>query len=123
MSSLEVHFETTLIDERKQPQPAPLYALGIEKLVLASQSAAGVSKVLNSGSGKFVEAGTTSAVSTDNVTHVIASTDDLSVASTLVDASGVSAAAAHELLARHLADHPEDAETLQVMPAHEAVTA
>ena len=40
-----------------------LYALGIEKVVLASQSAAGVSKVMNSGSGKFVEPGTTSAVS------------------------------------------------------------
>jgi hypothetical protein len=123
VASLDVHFETTLIDERKQPQPAPLYALGIEKLALASQSAAGVSKVLNSGSGKFVEAGTTSAVSMDNVKHVIASTDDLSVAGTLVDASGVSAAAAHELLARHLADHPEDTETLQVIPVHEAITA
>jgi hypothetical protein len=123
VSSLDVHFETTLIDEKKQPQPAPLYALGIEKLVLACQSAAGVSKVLNSGSSKFVEAGTTSAVSVESVKHVIASADDLSVASTLVDASGVSAAAAHELLARHLAEHPEDAETLQVMPAHEAATA
>ena len=123
VSSLDIHIETTLINERKQPEAAPLYALGIEKLVLASQSAAGVSKVLNSGSGKFVEAGTTSAVSMETLKHVIASTDDLSVASTLVDASGISAAAAQEVLARHLAEHPEDAEVLQVMPAHEAVTA
>jgi hypothetical protein len=123
VSSLDVHFETTLIDEQKQPQGFPLYALGVEKIVLASQSAAGVSKVLNSGSGKFVEAGTTSAVSMENVKYVIASTDDLSVTSTLVDASGVSAAAAQEVFARHLAAYPEDAETLQIVPAHEAVAA
>jgi hypothetical protein len=123
VSSLDVHFETTLINERKQPEVAPLYALAAEKLVLASQSAAGVSQVLNSGSNKFVEAGVTSAISTESVKHVIASTDDLSVASALVDASGVSAAAAQEVLASHLAEHPEDAETLQVVPAHEAATA
>jgi hypothetical protein len=122
VSSLDVHFETTLINERKQPEAAPLYALGAEKLVLASQSAAGVSQVLNSGANKFVEAGATSAISTESVKHVIASTDDLSVASTLVDVSGVSAVAAQEALARHLADHPEDAETLQVVPAYEAAT-
>ena len=123
VSSLDVHFETTLINERKQPEAAPLYALTAEMLVLASQSAAGVSQVLNSGSNKFVEAGVTSAISTDSVKHVIASTDDLSVATTLVDASGVSAAAAQEVLGRHLAAHPEDAETLQVLPVYEAAAA
>jgi hypothetical protein len=120
VSSLDVHYETTLIDEDKTLQVLPLYALGIEMVVLASQSAAGVSKVMNSGSGKFVEPGTTSAVSVDDLKHVIASTDDLSVATGLTDAAGISAAAATELLARHLAEHPEDADTLQVIPAYEA---
>jgi hypothetical protein len=120
VSSLDVHYETTLIDEDKTLQVLPLYALGIEMVVLASQSAAGVSKVMNSGSGKFVEPGTTSAVSVDDLKHVIASTDDLSVATGLTGAAGISAAAATELLARHLAEHPEDTDTLQVIPAYEA---
>jgi hypothetical protein len=123
VASLDVRFETTLIDERKQLQTAPLYALGAEKLVLASQSAAGLSMVLNSGAAKFAEPGTTSAVSVESVNYVIAGTEDLSVASALVDPSGVSAAAARELLSRHLAEHPEDAEALQVIPVHEAVAA
>jgi hypothetical protein len=120
VSSLDVHFETTLIDEDKTLQALPLYALGIEKVVLASQSAAGVSKVMKSGSGKFVEPGTTSAVTVEGVMHVIASTEDLSVATGLTDAAGISAAAASDLLARHLGEHPEDAGTLQVIPAYEA---
>jgi hypothetical protein len=115
-----VHYETTLIDEDKTLQPLSLYALGIEKVVLASQSAAGVSKVMNSGSGKFVEAGTTSAVSVGDVMHVVASTDDLSVRTEFTDPAGISSAAATELLARHLAEHPDDADTLQVIPAYEA---
>jgi hypothetical protein len=59
----------------------------------------------------------------ESVDYVIAGTEDLSVASALVDPSGVSAAAARELLSRHLAEHPEDAEALQVIPVHEAVAA
>jgi hypothetical protein len=120
VASLDVHYETTLIDEDKTLQTLPLYALAIEMDALASLSAAGVSKVLNSGSGKFVEPGTTSVVSVNAIKHVIASTEDLSVMTGLTDANGVSAAAATELLARHLAEHPEDADTLQVIPAYEA---
>jgi hypothetical protein len=121
VSSLDVHYETTLVDEDKTPQPADLYALGIDKLVLASQSSAGMSKVMNSGSGKFVEPGTTSAVSVEDVTHVIASTEDLSVMVGLTDSEGISSAAAKDRLARHLAQHPEDTGAFQVIPAHEAV--
>ena len=81
-----------------------------------------MSKVRTTGDGKFAEPGTRSAVAVTAVTHVIASADDLSVRSDLLAAGGT-AAAAHEALAQHLAAHPEDAGSLQVMPTHEAVAA
>jgi len=123
VSQLQVHYETTIVDDPALP-PRLLALYRPLAAVFAAQielGAAALSKILNSGNAKYASAGTASGVATAEVAHVIASTEDLSVAFDLD--GGASQVLAEQALAQHLVDRPEDAGKLQVLPVHEVLAA
>ena len=57
----------------------------------------------------------------DDERYVLAGVDDLVTRTDLMpDGQAVSASAARDLLAAHLAEHPQDTGSMQVLPASEA---
>jgi hypothetical protein len=125
-SELELDYETQLVENPVLPAESldgPYRPDGDVFAVLLGQGAAALSPVQTTGEAKYVEPGTESPIENQDVRHVIVSTEDLMVHDGLVKAAGVSRAAADLALQRHLADHPEDRERLQVVPTHEAVAA
>jgi hypothetical protein len=121
VSQLQVHYETKIVDDPVlPPRLLALYwplisAFGAH----LDFGAAALSKVLGSGDAKYTNPGVKSGVATAEVAHVIASTEDLSVSADL--GGGASQVFAEQALQAHLADHPEDAGKLQVVPEFEAV--
>jgi len=74
--------------------------------------------VKNTGLNKYKTGPSTPAAVTKEPTYVVASTDDLSVRSDIV-AVGATYYGARAALRAHLAANPEDADKLQILPAHE----
>jgi len=124
-SPLELHYETIVIDDPVLPARR-LRVFRPDAAVFAAHIGAGAawqSAVLKTGEAKYVRAGEAGGIAVDDVRHVIASTDDLSVRADLLAASGGTRVAADLALRAHLDRHPEDAGLLQVVPAHEAAQA
>lgn len=121
-STLQLHYETRIVDDPVLP-PRLLAFYWPNPLVFAAHIAVGAaaqSAVLNTGEAKYKVAGAAAKVATADVAHVIVSTLDLSVRHDLL-AAGLNSIGAEQVLAAHLATHPEDAGALQVVPVHEAV--
>jgi hypothetical protein len=95
-------------------------ALSPDLFAAAAQFGAGArSLVKNTGLATYTEPGMTSAVSTNAVSYVITSTEDLSVRTDIIPAGGTTHYQASATLAGYLAAHPEQAGGLQVMPEYE----
>jgi len=123
LSQLQVHYETKIVDDPVlPPRLLALYWPLVEAFkVQIEVGAAALSKVLTSGEAKYATPGAGGGVATAEVAHVIASTEDLSVAFDLGGAAGQ--VFAEQALGQHLAAHPEDVGKLQVVPLHEAMAA
>jgi len=121
----EVHYDTVIIDDLLLPSRFDaIYRMGATlQSALIGQGAAARSLVQNTGLSRFLEPGMTSTIATSEVKYVITSTDDLGVRTDLSASEGTTHFQAFAALSAHLSLHPEDAQLLQVMPLHEAVTA
>lgn len=124
-SPLELYYETKIVDDVEQPSRRfRLYAPLAEAFGAQVQlGAAAQSPVLTTGERKFAVPGVTGAVATEEVRHTIASTEDLRARADLLGGVASTRSAVEQALVQHLAAHPEDAGTLQVLPLHEAVSA
>jgi len=122
-SPLEVHYEPFIIDDPLlPPRRGPLYRLGEHRLLAqVATGAAGRSKVWTTGTRKYVEADSKSAIDVLEPQYVIAGTDDLATRPDLL-AAATSRLQAEQRLAEHLATTPVDTGRLQVVPAQEALT-
>ncbi len=120
-STLEVHYETFLVDDPILPsRPAARYKLDANTFMWQLRVGAGsLSPVRCTGELKFSQPGVVGKVQVADVMHVIVSTDDLSVRGDLLDADGTTQVSADSALDRHLAKNPEDRGRVQVMPKHE----
>ena len=88
-------------------------------LALSAQGAGFASPVKNTGLAKYSAGPAPSAVAVAEPSYVVTSVTDLAVRSDIVAGGGATYFQAQARLQTHLADHPEDAGQLQVMPAHE----
>jgi hypothetical protein len=124
-SELELNYETHLVENFIPAEPLDdTYRPDGEIFsALLGQSAAALSPVQMSGEAKYLEPGAESMIKTLDARYVIVATEDLTSGDGLVESPGVTRAAADLALARHLAQHPEDRDRLQVVAAHEAVAA
>jgi hypothetical protein len=95
-------------------------ALPANMLGAAVATGAGArSAVKNTGLAKYTTPGMTSVVSTSPVVFVVTSTEDLSLRADVSPAAGTTHYQASAALASYLAAHPDEAGSLQVMPAYE----
>ena len=86
---------------------------------LTQQGAGYVSALKNTGLGKYSNpAGSTPIVSAEP-SYVVATTDDLSIRSDIVSGAGAAFFQARSALATYLIQHPEEAGSLQILPAHD----
>jgi hypothetical protein len=123
-SVLDVHYETYYVENPNIPaSQSPLtYRLDVpSQLALAAQSASALSPAWHTGGTKYVVPGSKSSITTSDLGYVIASSDTLRLNSGLSVPGGTSQAIAEAALQAHLGDHPEDAGSFQVVPAHEAI--
>lgn len=120
-STLEVHFETFLVDDPILPsRSGSRYKLDAETFLRQLRTGAGwLSPVRASGEMKFSEPGAVGQVGLSDLKHVIVSTDDLSVRADLLNANGTTQVSADAALEEHLSRHPEDRGRVQVLPKHE----
>jgi hypothetical protein len=121
VSSLDVHYDTQIIDDVFRPaRSGPRYRmpLGLQD-ALDRQGAGALSPVLSSGNARYLVPGLVSPVRTLTPGFVVTSVDDLTVRYDITGGVATTQLGASTQLAAHLARHPEDAGSLQVMPAHE----
>ena len=116
----KLEYETKIIDSPWDSRPAPIYRLlrpafmGMLKI-----GAAALSKLKKTGELKFaMPPGSAKAVAMGEDDYVIASVVDLSIRLDVSEAT--SHGAAEQAMNAWLADHPDEAGTIQVVPAHEA---
>ncbi len=122
VSDLPVHFETIIIDDPVLPSRRLLGVYRPGDAVFGAHvaiGAAGLSQVRASGNGKYVAPDMRGSVVAQEVSYVIASTEDLSARPELLRYGGGSQTAAVRALEDHLRSHPEDAGRLQVIPDFE----
>ncbi len=125
VSGVDVRYETVIVDDIWEP-PRRLGLYLLSDAVFAAklqEGAAALSQVRTTGERKYMPPGLSSAVETRDLAHVIASTADLTIRPEIVTAAGTSQIAAELALQDHVARHPEDAGSYQVVPRHEAVVA
>lgn len=120
---LEVHYETTLIDDVVLPsRPGKIYFMAAKfQLAVNRYGAGSQSAVRGTGILKYSEPGQTSPIKNQDPGYVITTTDDMTIQDGLTGPSGTTRSNAVEILRNHLFEHPEDRGRLQIMPVHEAV--
>ena len=120
---LEVHYETSIIDDLVRPSRiGPIYLMPIGQQRAALRYGAGaLSMVRGTGLPKYSVPGQQSPIANQDPGYVIAGTDDLMVRDDLSAAGGTTRSDAVEILRNHLAEHPEDRGNLQVLLRHEAL--
>jgi hypothetical protein len=112
---------TVTVQWRYVPDPTQAsvldrFAVASVTLVEAATQFGARSLAGRTGLARFTEPGLTSQVEVSAASYVITSTEDLSVRADVSPGTGVTRYAAAAALASHLAAHPEEAGTLQVMP-------
>ena len=111
--------ERYVLDPTKSSQFGKFRVLGVDQLAATTQLAAGArSPAKNTGTARYLEPGLISALNTNQVRYVVASTEDLSQRVDLTAVATTNCAASASLAA-HLRAHPADAGLLQVVPEHE----
>lgn len=121
VSTLDVHYDTQVIDDLFLPaRSGPRYGMPLDlQNALARQGAGAQSPVRATGDAKYKWPGMTSPIATLTPGFVVTSVDDLSVRYDITGGETATQRAATVKLADHIAQHPEDAGRLQVMPLHE----
>jgi hypothetical protein len=89
-------------------------------LALSKQGAAYQSGARNSGLNKYRNGPATPAVLASDPSYVVVSTDDLSIRNDISPSGGATYFQAHAALNKHLATHPQDRGSVEVLPLHEA---
>ncbi|MEH2501552.1 hypothetical protein V1290_000363 [Bradyrhizobium sp. AZCC 1578] len=115
-------YETRIVDRPWAGAPAPDYPLPLRnQLVMVASGAAGRAPFRRTGPEKFSTGRALSgpAVTVSDESFVIAGVADLAVRQNF--GTGLSQHGAYDILSRHLALHPEDRGTLQVVLAAEGV--
>lgn len=107
-------FPSTLFIDNYQPAAAVLTAsVGL--------GAAANSPARQTGGTKYLQPGTSPIVTVQPQAYVIASTQDMTVASNLSPFGGTTRTSAEATLQSHLASHPEDRGTYQIVAVQEAI--
>jgi hypothetical protein len=121
VSTLDVHYDTQIIDDLFLPaRSGPRYRMTLElQNALARQGAGAQSPVRSTGDAKYKWPAMTSPIATLTPGFVVTSVDDLSVRYDITGGEAATQRAATVKLTDHIAQHPEDAGRLQVMPLHE----
>jgi hypothetical protein len=122
---LDVHYATYYVVDPTvpaAPSTLPTYRPAQPtQLALAGQGAAAASPARATGKDKYLAPGTSSPISTSDVSYVIASTTTMQNQPSVSSASPwPSQTAAEAALAAFLADNPQAAGILQVVPEYEA---
>jgi uncharacterized protein DUF6603 len=120
-STRNVVYDEYYLDDRINPlRPSTPYRMpaGVFQS-LSHQSAGFLSPLKNTGLNKYKVGPSTPAAVVKDTTYVVASTEDLSLRSDIVPATGTSYYQARSALNAHLSKNPQDAGTLQIMAAHE----
>ncbi len=86
---------------------------------LVRKGAGYASPLKNTGMGKYRGVATPAAITTQDPSYVVAGVDDLAIRSDILTAEGATYFHARASLNAYLAIHPEEAENLQILPAHE----
>ncbi len=89
---------------------------------LVQQGAGYLSPLKNTGLGKYKNGPGGAAIKTLDPSYVVASTDDLSVRSDIVTSEGANYFQARASLNSYLTAHPDEASSLQILPAHEVAS-
>jgi hypothetical protein len=117
---------TVVYEERYIDEPsgfsrlARLYAMPADVHLAMTRMGAGFASPLkNSGLLKYDAGISTSAVTTQDPSYVVTHVEDLSVRADIVSSAGSTYFQARAALNSYLAIHPEEANNLQILPAHE----
>ena len=122
VQALDVEYETILVDDPHWPgMPAAKYGIAADRLLAqAGQGAARFSPLRNTGRRKFLDPqAPDGTVSVGHTTYRVTTTDDLSPRDDISDAGSFSVV--QQNLEAHLAQHPEQRDSLQIRPEHETV--
>jgi hypothetical protein len=114
-----LEYETVIVDEWARSRRVDRFRPGLAHVLgLATGSAAARAPLAATGLRRFAPTGLApSAVQLLDEMHVVVSTEDLTVRTEVTPATGKGAAV--QALAEHLAAHPEDRASLQVVPLHD----
>jgi hypothetical protein len=115
----ELSYKTTIIDKPNLPsRPVDRPAQSRDaQIALSGQGAVAASPLRGTGSRKFADPRRRRLFTLEDESYAIASTRDTGLR--LEFGKGLSKTIAYQILEKHLEDHPEDADALQVVPLSE----